>query len=94
VVILNTGGGKSLIFEMTHLLTGKTIVVIEPLIAIINDQTAKMLERKVKVVKLTPETDMDEAMKLAKEGKIGICTLTHIIFIFISFVSFLHVFVV
>ena len=76
MVILNTGGGKSLIFEMTHLLTGKTIVVIEPLIAIINDQTAKMLERKVKVVKLTPETNMDEAMKLAKEGKIGICTLT------------------
>ena len=78
-VIMNTGGGKSLIYEMASLLTAKTIIVVEPLIAIINDQKRRIDSArggKVRVVGLTPDNKQVETdMAAAKAGEIGICIL-------------------
>ena len=45
-VIVKTGGGKTVIYIMLHLLTNKTIVVFEPLIMLMRDQQRAVLEFK------------------------------------------------
>ena len=48
--ILPTGYGKSMTYIMTHLITGKTVIVISPLISLMKDQHQKLDEYGIKNV--------------------------------------------
>lgn len=72
LALLPTGGGKSLCFQVPALASGKLCLVISPLIALINDQVARLKERGVRAVAITSGMDhheIDNALETAAVGK-------------------------
>ena len=69
LVVLATGAGKSVCYQLVPLITGKPAVVVSPLIALMADQVAGLHARGVKAVLLgTAQTDAGaEARALAGE---------------------------
>ena len=57
MVIMPTGGGKSLVFQLPAVCNHKPAVVVSPLIALINDQITDLRSRGVEAVSFTGETD-------------------------------------
>ena len=52
LVVLPTGFGKSLIYQVTALLLDGPTIVVSPLIALLHDQERKLRERGVSVVRI------------------------------------------
>lgn len=50
--ILPTGYGKSVIFQLPYLITKKSVLIISPLIALMNDQESNLLEKNIPVLVL------------------------------------------
>jgi len=93
-VLVSTGGGKSLIYQMAHLLTGKTVVVVEPTVAIIHDQHRSIVESKagLRSFALTKDvTDLAEFKTHFCSGVIDICNLCQYSFIHLVFFMNLNV---
>jgi ATP-dependent DNA helicase RecQ len=71
-VIMPTGGGKSLCYQLPALALGKTVVVISPLIALMQDQVAQLGDMGIPAAllnsSLAPE-DQREVMRAAVEGR-------------------------
>ncbi|CAH3123092.1 unnamed protein product [Porites lobata] len=55
MVIMPTGGGKSLVFQLPAVCNHKPAVVVSPLIALINDQITDLRSRGVEAVSFTGE---------------------------------------
>lgn len=55
MVIMPTGGGKSLVFQLPAVCNYKPAVVVSPLIALINDQITDLRSRGVEAVSFTGE---------------------------------------
>ena len=47
LLLLSTGGGKSLTFQLPALFTGNMALVISPLLALINNQTNALLQKGI-----------------------------------------------
>src|SRR5215475_14471065 len=71
-VIMPTGGGKSLCYQLPALVSGKTAVVISPLIALMQDQAAQLAQMGIPSAVLN-STISDEAqssvVKKARDGE-------------------------
>ncbi|HLY37233.1 MAG TPA: RecQ family ATP-dependent DNA helicase [Candidatus Binatia bacterium] len=52
LLILPTGGGKSLVYQLPSLLLSRTTVVVSPLLALLEDQYQKLLQLNVPAVRL------------------------------------------
>lgn len=57
--VLPTGGGKSLLYQFPATYTGKTTVIISPLISLMNDQCKFLNSRNIPSVCLNSETCVD-----------------------------------
>jgi len=79
-----TGAGKSLNFQMTHLLSNKSIIVIGPLISLILDQYEEVVRRNINTCMFNSSVKKNDILKSKKEllnGKAKIIFMTPEFFI-------------
>ncbi|MBI1853667.1 MAG: RecQ family ATP-dependent DNA helicase [Planctomycetes bacterium] len=70
-VVMPTGGGKSLCYQLPALILGRTAVVISPLIALMQDQAAQLAQMGVPAAFLNSTQSSEEqsdVMRRAREG--------------------------
>ncbi len=70
-VVMPTGGGKSLCYQLPALTTGQTVVVISPLIALMQDQVAQLGDMGIPSAVLNSSQAADEqrtVMRAAQQG--------------------------
>jgi ATP-dependent DNA helicase RecQ len=70
-VIMPTGGGKSLCYQLPALVLGRTVVVISPLIALMQDQVAQLGDMGIPAALLNSSQQQDEqraVMRAAAQG--------------------------
>ena len=59
-VVMPTGGGKSLCYQLPAVVSGKTAVVISPLIALMQDQAAQLAQMGIPAAVLNSSVSNDE----------------------------------
>ncbi|MGO9258295.1 MAG: RecQ family ATP-dependent DNA helicase [Bryobacteraceae bacterium] len=70
-VVMPTGGGKSLCYQLPALALAKTVVVISPLIALMQDQVAQLADMGIPAALLNSSQQQDEqrtVMRAAAQG--------------------------
>jgi ATP-dependent DNA helicase RecQ len=70
-VVMPTGGGKSLCYQLPALVSGKTVVVISPLISLMKDQAAQLAQMGIPAAVLNSSMaalDQSQTMRTAMEG--------------------------
>ncbi|MBZ5576298.1 MAG: RecQ family ATP-dependent DNA helicase [Acidobacteriia bacterium] len=70
-VVMPTGGGKSLCYQLPALVLGQTVVVISPLIALMQDQVAQLSEMGIPAALLNstlPPEEQRTVMRAATQG--------------------------
>src|SRR5437588_9519981 len=70
-VVLPTGGGKSLCYQLPAVVSGGTAVVVSPLIALMQDQAAQLADMGIPSAVLNSSLERAEAaavLRLAQQG--------------------------
>jgi ATP-dependent DNA helicase RecQ len=70
-VVMPTGGGKSLCYQLPAVVSGGTAVVISPLTALMQDQATQLAQMGIPAAVLNStlsESEQTKVMKLAREG--------------------------
>src|SRR4051812_29144692 len=78
LVLMPTGGGKSLCYQLPALLRGGCGVVISPLIALMRDQVAGLIEAGVKAAALNSTLSFDEAARIGQRLLAGDLDLLYV----------------
>jgi ATP-dependent DNA helicase RecQ len=71
-VVMPTGGGKSLCYQLPALVSGQTAVVISPLIALMQDQAAQLAQMGIPAAVLNSSLTNDQqslVMRKARDGE-------------------------
>ena len=78
VVIMPTGAGKSLCFQLTALLLPGVTVVVSPLIALMRDQVAAMERRRIPATFVNSTLSAIDCEHRMQEVKAGYCKLVYV----------------
>ncbi|MBX9799475.1 MAG: DEAD/DEAH box helicase, partial [Burkholderiaceae bacterium] len=78
LVLMPTGGGKSLCFQIPALLRPGVALVVSPLIALMQDQVAALREAGVAAACLNSATLPDDAREIARMARSGELDLLYV----------------
>jgi ATP-dependent DNA helicase RecQ len=70
-VVMPTGGGKSLCYQLPALVLGRTAVVVSPLIALMQDQAAQLAQMGIPAAVLNSATPHDEQSRVMRNACAG-----------------------
>ena len=70
-VIMPTGGGKSLCYQLPALVLGRTTVVISPLIALMQDQAAQLAQMGIPAAVLNSMISSAEQARIMQQARAG-----------------------
>lgn len=77
-VIMPTGGGKSLCYQLPAVMSGKTAVVISPLIALMQDQAAQLAQMGIPAAVLNSTLTNDEQTCVIRQAREGAYRLLYL----------------
>ncbi|GGY29758.1 DNA helicase RecQ [Paludibacterium paludis] len=78
LVLMPTGGGKSLCYQIPALMRDGMALVVSPLIALMQDQVAALTELGVAAACLNSATSPDEARDIARRARAGTLDLLYV----------------
>src|SRR4030088_3775197 len=70
-VVMPTGGGKSLCYQLPAVISGKTTVVVSPLIALMQDQAAQLAQMGIPAAAVNSFQTSSEHSKVMVNAKRG-----------------------
>jgi ATP-dependent DNA helicase RecQ len=70
-VVIPTGGGKSLCYQLPAVVSGRTAVVISPLIALMQDQAAQLAQMGIPAAVLNSSISDEQQRKVMREARDG-----------------------
>ncbi|KAK1428580.1 hypothetical protein QVD17_17418 [Tagetes erecta] len=76
LVVMATGSGKSLCYQVPPLISNKTAIVISPLISLMQDQVMALKQRGIKAEHLSTAQTNTSAQKNAESGQYDILYMT------------------
>jgi ATP-dependent DNA helicase RecQ len=77
-VVMPTGGGKSLCYQLPAVVSGGTAVVISPLIALMQDQAAQLAQMGIPAAVLNSTLSEAEQAKVMKQARDGAYRLLYV----------------
>ena len=77
-VVMPTGGGKSLCYQLPAVLHATTAVVISPLIALMHDQVAQLLQMGISAACLNAATPPEERTHILRHAATGTYQLLYL----------------
>ncbi len=77
-VVMPTGGGKSLCYQLPALVLGKTAIVISPLIALMQDQAAQLAQMGIPAAVLNSTQSAAEQSRVMTKARAGECRLLYL----------------
>jgi ATP-dependent DNA helicase RecQ len=77
-VVMPTGGGKSLCYQLPAIVSEKTAVVISPLIALMHDQAAQLAQMGIPAAVLNSTLSTEEQTRVMREAKAGAYRLLYL----------------
>ncbi len=78
LMILPTGGGKSLCYQLPTLLMEGITVVVSPLLALMHDQVVALKANDISAAMLSSMQDLEESHKIEQELKDGKIKLLYV----------------
>ena len=78
LMILPTGGGKSLCYQLPTLLMEGITVVVSPLLALMHDQVVALRENGISAAMLSSMQDLEESQKIEQELREGKIKLLYV----------------
>jgi ATP-dependent DNA helicase RecQ len=70
-VVMPTGGGKSLCYQLPALVLGKTEIVVSPLIALMQNQAMQLAQMGIPAAVLNSSQDMAEQSRIMTKARAG-----------------------
>jgi ATP-dependent DNA helicase RecQ len=77
-VVMPTGGGKSLCYQLPAVVLGKTTVVVSPLIALMQDQAAQLKQMGIPAAVLNSAQPAKSQSDVVREARQGGCRLLYL----------------
>ncbi len=77
-VVMPTGGGKSLCYQLPAVMSGRTAVVISPLIALMQDQAAQLAQMGIPAGILNSFVSSDEQTRVMRQAREGAFRLLYL----------------
>jgi ATP-dependent DNA helicase RecQ len=77
-VVMPTGGGKSLCYQLPAVISGRTVVVISPLIALMQDQAAQLAQMGIPAAVLNSSVSNDEQNRITRQAREGAYRLLYL----------------
>ena len=77
-VVMPTGGGKSLCYQLPALVSGRTAIVISPLIALMQDQAAQLAQMGIPAAVLNSALSGEEQNRVMRQAREGAYRLLYL----------------
>ncbi len=77
-VVMPTGGGKSLCYQLPALVSGRTAIVISPLIALMQDQAAQLAQMGIPAAVINSSMDSAEQSRVMRDAVQGAFRLLYL----------------